>query len=155
MRWAGVFVVALPLLFSVNIAKAITLGELTRRCEALERFWRVHPSPEGQIAILNQIDPVFCFAYIQGITDLRGLIGFPDNPNPTSCYRTQEGKIGGGWMCHAALGFCLPKGALSTQVLAVFLAHARSHVAQWHEEAWPHFLNAMQIAFPCKGQYLD
>jgi hypothetical protein len=58
-------------------------------------------------------------------------------------------------MCHRTLGFCTPKGVSSDQALAVFLAYARSHVAQWHEEAWPHVLNSMVMAFPCEGQYLD
>jgi hypothetical protein len=58
-------------------------------------------------------------------------------------------------MCHFTLGFCLPKGWTFAQIFAVFFAYARSHVAQWHEEAWPHVLNPMVMAFPCKDKYLD
>jgi hypothetical protein len=155
MRLVALPIIALLLLIPINIAKATTLGELTRRCEQLESFWRVHPSPEGQIAIPYQADPAVCFGYMQGFTDLKSLVGFPDNPNPPSCYQTPEGKIGGGWMCHFTLGYCLPKGWSFTQILAVFLAYARGHVAQWHEEAWPHVLNSLVMAFPCKDRYLD
>jgi hypothetical protein len=36
------------------------------------------------------------------------------------------------------------------QMVDVFLTYARSHAEQWHEEASPHVLKAMQEAFPCK-----
>ena len=48
---------------------------------------------------------------------------------------------------------CLPKGSSYSQVLAVFLAHARSHPAQWHEHAAPQFQLALMTAFPCKDEY--
>jgi hypothetical protein len=34
--------------------------------------------------------------------------------------------------------------------LAVFLAYARSHAAQWHESAGFHYIAALTAAFPCK-----
>lgn len=146
MRLVAVVVVALPFLFSIDVATATTLGELTRRCERLESFWRMHPNPEGKVIFPNQGEPAFCFGYLEAIADLGQSI-----EGPNKCYQTQDGKIGGG--CRTTLGFCIPKGATFTQGLAVFLAYARSHVAQWHEEAWPHVINSLQMAFPC--QYSD
>jgi hypothetical protein len=63
MRLVTVFIVTFLLPFPINIAKATTLGELTRRCEQLESFWRVHPGVEGQISIPYQADPAVCFGY--------------------------------------------------------------------------------------------
>ena len=49
------------------------------------------------------------------------------------------------------LGICMPRGVVSySQVLAVFLAYARSHTAQWHENAGIHYVLALGTAFPCK-----
>ena len=59
----------------------------------------------------------------------------------------------GGPLCGHTLGICLPKGSSYSQVLAVFLAHARSHPAQWHEDAAPQFQLALMTAFPCKDDY--
>ena len=59
----------------------------------------------------------------------------------------------GGPLCGHTLGICLPKGSSYSQVLAVFLAHARSHPAQWHEDAAPQFQLALMTAFPCKDEY--
>ena len=59
----------------------------------------------------------------------------------------------GGPLCGHTLGICLPKGSSYSQVLAVFLAHARSHPAQWHEGAANHFQLAMMTAFPCMDEY--
>jgi hypothetical protein len=150
MRWAGVFIVALPLLFLIKPAQAdqTTLGEITRRCEQLESFWRAHPNSGGNISLPNDVNAAICYGYLLGIADLRGLL---DNPDNAQCYQTKDGKVGGG--CRVVLGFCFPKSASADQILAVFLAYARSHVAQWHEAAWVHVLNSMVTAFPC--QYAD
>jgi hypothetical protein len=50
------------------------------------------------------------------------------------------------------LGICIPAGVSLTQELAVFLGYARSHVAQWHEEAAFQYWVAMMAAFPCKDE---
>jgi hypothetical protein len=50
-------------------------------------------------------------------------------------------------MCGHSLGFCLKNGVTYRQVLAVFLAYARSHAPEWHEAAAPSFVWAMIEAF--------
>lgn len=89
MRLVAVVVVALPFLFSIDVATATTLGELTRRCERLESFWRMHPNPEGKVIFPNQGEPAFCFGYLEAIADLGQSI-----EGPNKCYQTQDGKIG-------------------------------------------------------------
>jgi hypothetical protein len=80
MRLVAVVIVTLLLLFPINIAKATTLGELTRRCEQLESFWRMHPNPEGKVIFPNQGEAAVCFGCMAAFADLRNSIGFPDNP---------------------------------------------------------------------------
>jgi len=58
-------------------------------------------------------------------------------------------------MCRVTLGFCLPRGVRYIQVLAVFLAYARSHAAQWHQDAAPQFQLSLMAAFPCKDYYAE
>jgi hypothetical protein len=48
---------------------------------------------------------------------------------------------------------CIPAGVTFRQGLALFLAYARSHAAQWHDDASPHLLLALMTAFPCKDHY--
>jgi Rap1a immunity proteins len=55
--------------------------------------------------------------------------------------------------CWPELHVCFPKGATVAQILAVFLADARNHPADWHEPANVHYQNAMMAAFPCKGEF--
>jgi hypothetical protein len=137
-------------------AEAKTLGELTEECAQLETFWRTKPPTLRQVAVPNQVGPAVCFGYLVAISDLRGLIGVAGTDDAEKCYLTPDRQLAGGPNCRPALGFCYPKGVTISQALAVFLAYARNHTAQWHEEAWLHYISAMIAAFPCKdGQTIN
>ena len=53
--------------------------------------------------------------------------------------------------CRPLLNICMATNVTADQILAVLLAYARSHAAQWHESVARHFYLAMVGAFPCKG----
>jgi hypothetical protein len=149
--------VVVTLLALISGAKAQTLGELTQECEQLESFWRSYPPTEGTISLPQRADAAMCFGYMQAIIGLRTSIGLPTLPGDPErkCFYTAEGKFGGGAMCRVTLGICYPKGVRANQVLAVFLAYARSHAAQWHEAAASHFRLSLMAAFPCDNQYVE
>jgi hypothetical protein len=129
-----------------------SLGELKEECEELENFWRLHPPTKDSRLIPAQVGAAICFGYMDAIIGLTWGIGIPSAIDP-NCAVTPEGKVAGGPLCGHTLGICLPKGSSYSQVLAVFLAHARSHPAQWHEDAAIHFQLALMTAFPCKDEY--
>ena len=142
------------LICTTSQTKAVTLGELTQECTQLETFWQTRPPTRNSSPVPHQADPAICFGYIQAFIDLTGLVGgTPEDPDIQKCFVNIEGELGGGPKCRPALGFCFPKGAGYSQVLAVFLAYARSHTAQWHEPAWSHFATSMIRAFPCKDPH--
>jgi hypothetical protein len=152
MRTIAALVVMLALLFPVERATAAetTLEHMKQNCEQLESYWRLDPPTADGSRIPNQAGAAICYGYILAFSDLRqlsGIVGIAAN-----CYRTPQGNIVGGPNCRPALGICIPVGVLFSQHLAVFLAYARSHVAQWHEDAWHHYLSAMIAAFPCKDE---
>ena len=131
--------VMLTLLFLGGQAKAKSLGELKVDCEELENFWRLYPPTKDSTLIPGQAGAAIRFGYMDAIIiGLGGSIGILSAPDP-NCAVTPEGKVVGGPLCGHTLGICLPKGSSYSQVLAVFLAHARSHPAQWHEDAAPQF----------------
>jgi len=132
MRAIAILVVTLTLLFLGGQAKAKSLGELKEECEELENFWRLYPATKDS-TIPAQAGAAICFGYMDAIIGLTWRIGIPSAIDP-NCAVTTEGKVVGGPLCGHTLGICLPKGSSYSQVLAVFLAHARSHPAQWHEE---------------------
>ena len=144
--------VVVTLLALISGAEAQTLGELTQECEQLESFWRSYPPTKNSITIPHQAGAAVCVGFMQAIIGLRSQIGLPARRGDPerNCFQTPEGKWGGGPACRPALGFCLPEGSSYNQVLAVFLAYARGHAAQWHEPAWVHFLSSQARAFPCK-----
>jgi hypothetical protein len=145
-----IFSVTLTLLSSVAMASE-TLGELTQQCAVLETYWKNDPPRNKEVTIPSNADAAICFGYMQGILGLSGLIGVVGDPDVGACSLAQDGSITGGPRCRAMLGVCLPKaGASYSQTLAVFLAYARSHPAQWHEAAAIHYLLALTAAFPCK-----
>jgi Rap1a immunity proteins len=115
-----------------------------QHCEKLEVYWRQQRTDY----LPNQLGPALCYGYILAFSALQHISGF----EATNCYQTPEGKIVGGPKCRPILNFCVPKGVLLNQELAVFLAYARNHVAQWHESAGSHYLLAMLTAFPCKDE---
>jgi Rap1a immunity proteins len=93
--------------------------------------------------------------FMEAFIGLAAAIGLPSASAAfrPKCSMTAERKIEGGPLCGHTLGFCLPDGTTFSQVLAVFLAYARSHAAKWHEPAAPHFQSAMIEAFPCRDEY--
>lgn len=154
MRTIAALVVTLTLLVPGGGAKAQTLEYMMQKCEKLEGFWRLYPPTLQDGAVIpNQGEPAICYGYILAFYGLRGSVGIAGDPANDTCYRTPEGKLAGGPNCRFTLGICIPAGVLFSQELAVFLSYARSHVAQWHEPAWGHYLSAMIAAFPCKGQF--
>jgi hypothetical protein len=144
-----VFGTTLTLLSSGTLA-AGTLGELTRRCGQLESYWKIDPPTHQSTTIPDTAGAAICFGYMQTFLDLSGLIGVVGDPDVSACRITQEGNLTGGPRCRFMLGICLPDGVSYSQVLAVFLAYARSHAAQWHESAGFHYIAALTAAFPCK-----
>jgi hypothetical protein len=152
MRAIAILVVTLTLLFLGGQANAKSLGKLKEQCEELENFWRQYPPTKDSTKIPAQVGAAICFGYMDAIIGLTMLIGIPSAIDP-DCTVTPEGKVVGGPLCGHTLGICLPEGVSYSQVLAVFLAHARSHPAQWHEGVETHFQLAMVDAFPCKDEY--
>ena len=118
---------------------------MKQRCEELESFWqRNPPKAAGLVAFPNQGGAAICFGYLSAVGDLAHLLHGTDCVGPEPVF---------GPNCQHTLDICIPKSATGSQGLAVFLAYARSHVAQWHEVGWPHFVNSWIAAFPCKGEY--
>ncbi len=144
----------LALLFSMGRANAVTLEHMKRMCEQLESYWQRDPPTEDGAHVPDQPGAAICYGYMSAVSDLTMLVGGLGVQNMANCYLTPQGKLSGGANCRPTLGICIPKGVSIGQVLAVFLAYARSHVAQWHEGAWTHYLLAMHAAFPCKDEYL-
>jgi hypothetical protein len=128
VRAIAILVVMLTLLFLGGQAKAKSLGEFKVDCEELENFWRLYPPTKDSTLIPGQAGAAICFGYMDVV---------------------------GGPLCGHTLGICLPKGSSYSQVLAVFLAHTRSHPAQWHEDAAPQFQLAFMTAFPCKDEMIS
>lgn len=151
-----VLITTLTLLFSGAMAKAVTLGELTHNCEQLESYWRINPTKRQSHTIPNDVDGAICIGFMLPFIDLSGLVGVVGDPDVSTCYTTQGGrKLTGGPRCRPMLGICFPEGVSYSQILAVFLAYARNHAAQWHENAGTHYLRALVAAFPCKDGNLE
>jgi hypothetical protein len=148
----AVLVVTLTLLFLGQEAKAQSLGEMKQNCEQLESHWRVYPPTKDNASVPHQADAAICFGFMQAFIGLSNIIGIPSAYDP-NCAGTPEGKVVGGPLCGHSLGICFPKGLSYSQMLAVFLAYARSHAVQWHEGAARHFQNAMMTTFPCTDEY--
>jgi hypothetical protein len=141
MRPIATLIVTLTLLLPGEGAKAMTtLGDMMRDCEKLESFWRLYPPTPDRMGIPNQADPAVCYGFMLAFNQLQSVIAY---------HPANDCSKGVGPSCRHALGMCIPEGVLFNQILAVFLAYARSHVAQWHEQASSHYLLAMLAAFPC------
>ena len=154
MRAIAAMVVTLTLLFLGQGAKAQQhLGEMKQNCEQLEDFWRLYPPTKDSTPVPEPPYAAICFGYIQACVGLASMMGVPSYNVLQECAVTAEGKVEGGPACGHTLGFCFPDGISYSQVLAVFLAYARSHAAQWHERTAQHFDQAMMTAFPCKDEY--
>ena len=110
-----------------------------QNCEPLETHWRQYPPTHDGALVPDQAKAAICYGYMQAFTQLQGLMAGDCSKGP-------------GPNCYRALRTCIPVGVLFNQILAVFLAYARSHVAQWHEQAWSHYAVALATAFPCKSE---
>jgi Ssp1 endopeptidase immunity protein Rap1a len=135
-------VAAFLFLFSLEKAQAQTLGTMTRYCEKLESFWRQYPPTAGEhgARLPNEAYAAICYGYMLAFIDAAQIV---DPPNDCS--------HGFGPNCRSILHICTPPVFLYDQILAVFLAYARNHTAQWHESAAVHLQAAMVAAFPCKN----
>ena len=128
-------------LFSMEKAKAQTLGDLVHYCERLETYWRQFP-PSQSMTIPNDGLGSLCLGFLMGF---RGASRLVDPPSDCTKAATWWGPN-----CHPRLHVCVPATGVSyEQILAVFLAYGRSHPAQWHEEGVQHVHLAMLTAFPC------
>jgi Rap1a immunity proteins len=138
-------VITLTLLFARERATAspFTLEQMKQRCEELKRYWQRDPPRPDNVNIPNQAAAGICYGYLSAIADLSHLL------HGTGCVGPEPAF---GPDCQHTLQICFPKSITVNQALALFLAYARSHPAQWHEVGWPHFVNSMITAFPCTGE---
>ena len=146
----AVLVVTLTLLPALEgtANASVSLEQMMRNCEQLESFWRMKPPKGVDVLVPNQIGAAVCFGYLLAFCGLEGLVEGTDyrrssNEEPTPFANSAT--------CSRTLNICAPKYVSANQILKVFLTYARNHAAQGHEDAWFHYLEAMQVAFPCKG----
>jgi hypothetical protein len=140
MRTIAALIVTLTLLLPGEGAKAqTTLEQMMQKCETLEGFWRVNPPTPSGYTVPNQAGPAMCYGFMLAVTQLQSIIHYAGD-----CSK------GIGPNCRRALGICFPEGVSYNQILAVFLAYARSHGAQWHYDAGGEFVIVSLGAFPCK-----
>ena len=137
-------VIFASLIFWQAPVHAQTLGELKDDCEALETSWRLIPQTSKRVPFLSSAGAAICWGYIAAFSQLT-LVVSGVNPD------CSKGDWGPG--CWPALHVCFPHGTTRGQILAVFLADARSHPSDWHQPAYGHFLNSMIDAFPCRGEF--
>jgi hypothetical protein len=117
-----------------------TLGTMKHNCERLELYWRQHPPTNNSFTVPDDDLAAMCAGFMTRFSQASRLVDSPnDCPNDF------------GPNCHPLLHVCIPKSVSEDQILSVFLAYARSHPAQWHEQATSHFQAALAAAFPCKG----
>jgi hypothetical protein len=142
MRAIAVLLVAL--LYPVAPANAQTLGELKAGCERLEAYWQQYPPVSTTVNIPDDSGGASCWGYLGAFFQMANMVS-----------GTGEHDCSKGWGpgCWSALHVCFPKGVTPEQMLAVFLADARNHPAEWHEQANIRYWEAMKAAFPCKGEF--
>jgi len=118
--------------------RSFSLGKLTSACELFENQLRTASSSPVTV---EGAGAGFCSGFIWAVAGFSHF--FSNSPN-NDCSK------GLGPNCRPVLGICLSGSVSDKQMVEVFLTYARSHTEQWHEEASPHVLKAMQEAFPCK-----
>ena len=135
-------VIFASLIFWQAPVNAQTLGELKDDCEALETSWRLIPQTSKRVPFLSSAGAAICWGYIAAFSQLT-LVVSGVNPD------CSKGDWGPG--CWPALHVCFPHGTTRGQILAVFLADARSHPADWHQpRIWP-FSELHDRRFPMQG----
>jgi Rap1a immunity proteins len=131
---AAIIALVITLIVGQEAMASQTLEEMKQDCEELDAYWQHDPPSGGSFRIPNKAGAAICVGYLAAILDLTGIVeGCPSN-------------------CQRALHICPPKGATLSQVLAVFLAHARSHAEQWHQDASLAILNVLSTTFPCNNE---
>jgi hypothetical protein len=118
--------------------RSFSLGKLTSACELFENQLRAASS--GPVTV-EGAGAGFCSGFIWAVAGFSHIVS---NGPKNDCSK------GLGPNCRPVLGICVPGSMSDKQMVDVFLTYARSHAEQWHEEASPHVLKAMQEAFPCK-----
>jgi hypothetical protein len=144
MQMRALAIILVSLIFWQAHVYAQTLGELKEDCEKLETSWNLIPQTSQHVPLPGSAGAAICWGYLSAFSQLTLVVG---GVNP-DC---SKGNWGPG--CWPALHVCFPQGTTMGQILAVFLADARSHPGDWHQPAYGHFLNAMIEAFPCKGEF--
>jgi hypothetical protein len=142
VRTIAALFITLALLFPGEGARAreITLLEMMHNCERLETYWRQNPPKPGSASIPDT-PAAICYGHMVAYAGLGNMVEGPD------CLKGVTGPT-----CRHALHICFPSPVLYEQILAVFLAYARTHVLQWHDALSFHFANALMSGFPCKGE---
>jgi hypothetical protein len=142
MRTIPALIVPLAVLLPWGAAKAqATVEQMMQNCVKLESFWQLYPPTPKRTLIPHEAGAATCYGFILAFAHLGEVIHY----TPTG-----DCSKGIGPNCRLALGICFPKGVSLNQILAVFLAYARSHSAQWHDGAGSGFFVAMLDAFACK-----
>jgi Rap1a immunity proteins len=124
------------MLFSVGSAHAEeSLEDLMHKCLQLEHYWALKSALDTTGSIPNDGSAI-CFGYLLAFRGLQGAaVG-------TDCISAQS--------CRQTFRFCIAEQTADAQMLSAFIAYAGNHMAQWHDGAALHYLNAMHEAFPCK-----
>jgi Rap1a immunity proteins len=144
---AGLIALVVTLMVGQEAMAAQTLEQMKTNCEELDAYWQHDPPSRKSVSVPNKAGAAICWGYLTAILDLAGsLLQGSDCVGP-------ETKFGPN--CQHTLNICVPQSATPSQVLAVFLAYARSHAEQWHEGAGPIFHAVLSTTFPCKGEYLS
>jgi hypothetical protein len=110
------------------VAADVSMGKLVPYCSALEQMVDMPTGGIGYPVTGTGMDATYCAAYIRGIL---AVIEFGP---------VKEVRI------------CFPANVDDKQIAAVFVKYAKNH-PEWHH--WPAVYgvtNALQDAFPCKGE---
>ena len=140
----AIVVLLVALLYPAARADAQSLGSLKDGCERLEAFWKQYPPTSNDARIPDDAGGAMCWGYMGAFIQVAGVV--TDMNADCSKGRGRPG-------CWPGLHICYPKGVTPVQILAVFLADARAHPANWHEQANLRYQDAMMAAVPCTGEF--
>jgi hypothetical protein len=130
-RAFGSLVFAFFLLWTMPV-KALTASELLASCETLERTWDIQPNGEIRFRVN---DGLSCWSYIQAFFDL-AYARLRDSDRPNDPFKSP-------------LDTCPPKGISQSQLVRMFLQHARAHTADLHNSAWTMMYSILRQNYPC------
>jgi Rap1a immunity proteins len=124
------------MMLSVRSAHAeLSLEDLMHKCLQLEHYWALKSMADTTGSIPNDGSAI-CFGYLLAFRGLQGAVVGIDCVSAQSCRQTFQ--------------FCIPEQTADAEMLSAFIAYTGNHMAQWHEGAAVHYLNAMHESFPCK-----